>query len=53
MDREELIEIIANYFGVSTDIDSYDWEAGCNINGGWLCLKQVLYLCEEIVEDIR
>ena len=50
MDREELIEKLAFYFGLEPDeetgeyeLDSYDWQAGCSMGGGiWLNLANVV-----------
>ena len=50
MDREEIIEKLAFYFGLDTnedgeyDLDSYDWQAGCSMGHGglWLNLANVV-----------
>ena len=50
MDREEIIEKLASYFGLEPgedgeyDLDSYDWQAGCSMGYGglWLNLANVV-----------
>lgn len=45
MERQEIMEALAQWFGIEPnengefDIDDYDWQAGCYVNGGrWLIL---------------
>ena len=51
MDRDEIIEKLAYYFGLEPDdetgeydLDSYDWQAGCSMGRGgmWLNLANVV-----------
>lgn len=50
MDRKEIIERLAEYFGIDPDengeydLDSYDWQAGCSMGYGgiWLTLANVV-----------
>lgn len=55
MDREEIMELLADYFelgeDVDFDLDSYDWQAGCYIGGGrkFLCLAEVVKFIESYV----
>lgn len=54
MDRQEIMEIIAEWFGIESDedgnydIDSYDWQAGCSMGygGKWLCLAEMVKCIE-------
>ena len=53
MDRQELMERLADWFGIEPDengefnINSYDWQAGCYSNGSWLSLAEVVKCLEE------
>ena len=56
MDREEIMERVAEWFGIepnedgSYDIEDYDWQAGCYINGGkFLNLEQVVMCIERMI----
>lgn len=56
MTREEIMEYVAEYFGIEPnedgehDIRDYDWQSGCYINGKWFCLAKVVEMIENIVE---
>ena len=57
MDREEIVEAVAQYFEVERDeegnydTDTYDWQAGCYLGSGgkWLSLAEVVDCIEDIV----
>lgn len=56
MDRQEIMEHIAEWFGIEPnengefDIDDYDWQAGCYVNGGrWLSLAEVVRCAETMI----
>ena len=59
MDRQILMEYIAERFGIEADEDGkynicgYDWQSGCYIGHEWFCLAEVVYLFEDICNDIR
>lgn len=50
MDREEMIERLAEYFGIEPDeetgeydLNDYEWQAGCSFGGGvWLNLANII-----------
>lgn len=48
MSREEIIECLAEYYDIEPDengeydLESYDWQSGCNVNGSWLCLADIV-----------
>lgn len=48
MDREEIIERLADYFGIEPedgdyDLDGYDWQSGAYLNGReWLSLAVIV-----------
>ena len=53
MDRQEIMEMLANWFNVEPnedgeyDINDYDWQAGCyNGNGKWFNLAEIVYCLE-------
>lgn len=54
MDRQEIMEMLAEWFGIEPDedgtynIDSYDWQAGCSMGygGRWLNLAEVVKCIE-------
>lgn len=52
MEREEIIEMVADWFGIEPDengehdINGYDWQAGCYMNGTWFCLAEVVKMIE-------
>lgn len=54
LDREEVIEALANYFGIEKDEDtetynfnSYSWEAGGYLNNRWLSLNTIIRALED------
>ena len=56
MDRQEIMERVAEWFGIEPDengeydIDDYDWQAGCYINGGkFLNLGEVVRCIENMM----
>ena len=56
MDREEIMELVADWFGISPnengtfDIDDYNWQSGCYMgNGRWFCLAEVVKCIESII----
>lgn len=57
MDRERIMEYVAEWFGVAPnedgtfDISDYDWQSGCGFNGRWLCLEEVVKLIESICDN--
>lgn len=54
MNRQEIMEVLANWFGIEPDgdgnfdINDYDWQAGCYCNGKWLSLAEVVK-CMEVL----
>lgn len=49
MDRQEIIEALAVRFGIEPneetgeyDLEDYDWQSGCYINGEWLSLAEIV-----------
>lgn len=56
MTREELIEALAEYFGIEPDdngeynLNSYDWESGCYFNHQWFSLKEVVRALSPLCE---
>lgn len=43
MKREEVINALAKYYRTDDkDMRSHDWQSGCNMNGRWLCLAEVI-----------
>lgn len=50
MDRDEIIEILADYYEIEPneegefDLNEYDWQAGCSFNGKWLNLATIVRL---------
>ena len=48
MERTEIIEKLAEYFGIEPDengeydLDSYDWQSGCSFKGTWLSLANIV-----------
>lgn len=60
MTRDDLIEALADYFGLALEIDSgtgeydlnnYDWEAGCYCNDAWMSPRNVVYALEHLCEE--
>ena len=55
MDRQEIMEYVAEYFGIETedgefDINDYDWQAGCYISHDrFLNLAEVVKCIESII----
>ena len=57
MDEREVIEALANYFGIEPDeetgeynLKSYDWISGCSMGNGsdhWLTLANVIEALRE------
>ena len=53
MDREEIIEKLAEYFGIEPDengdydLDGYDWQSGCSFKGRWLNLATIVECLSE------
>jgi len=58
MSREEIMECVAEYFGIENetgeyDIRDYDWQAGCYMgNGRFLSLGEVVKCIESFIYDI-
>ena len=63
MDRQEIIECVAHWFGIEPDegyydydTNSYNWQAGCYLsgstNGTFLNLAEVVDCIEDMMEDI-
>ena len=55
MDRQEIMQAVAEYFGLAPDeetgeydINSYDWISGCYINRRWLSLEEVVKCIEQM-----
>lgn len=48
MERDEIIEALADYFGIEPneegeyDLDDYDWQSGCSFNGRWMNLATIV-----------
>ena len=65
MNRVEVMERVATWFGIESEdgtfnINSYDWQAGCYTNTlgtdkdpKWMCLAEVVYLIEDIMEELE
>ena len=56
MDRKEIIDRVADYFGIEPDYDlnSYDWTAGCHMGTMWLCPAEIVHCIEcEFGEDLE
>ena len=61
MIEREVAESIARHFNFleyikykengEVDFDNYDWKAGCNCNGIWLCPKTVYDIAIEVLEE--
>ncbi len=56
MTKSELIETLAEYFCITDDIRSYDWQSGCTICGDngeyrWLTLANIVDALEWHLED--
>ena len=64
MDRQEIMEKVANYFGIKPDedgeydISSYEWTAGCYTNGknwcgeaSWMSLAEFVRCIEQEFSD--
>lgn len=56
MDRQEIMEHVAEWFGIEPDedgnfdINDYDWQAGCSMmNGKWLNLEEIVKCIENLV----
>ena len=54
MTKEEIIEFVAERFGIQHDEDDGkyhlrdgDWKTGCYVNGEWLCPATVVSLIAE------
>ena len=56
MEREEIMEMVAEWFEIEPDedgtynIDDYDWTAGCSMGRDrkWLCLAEVVRMIESM-----
>ena len=51
MTREEIIELLAEHYGIERDeetgeydLDDYDWQAGCYARSEWLSLAAIVDL---------
>lgn len=51
MKKEDIIEALAEYYGVGTNTDSYEWNAGCYKNGKWFSLNDVVEALLPLCED--
>lgn len=60
MTREMIIEYVGEWFNAETHDDNgnpvdiyndYDWQAGCNHDGIWLNLAEIVDLVEHICES--
>ena len=59
MNRQEIMEYIAEYFGIEPDIDddgneyydidSYDWQSGCYIDRRWFSPAEVVRCIEGFI----
>ena len=53
MSREELMERLADWFGIEPDengeydITDYDWTSGCYMNHTWFSLAEVVRCLED------
>ena len=58
MTSKEVIEAVAEWYDIDPDdetgeydLDSYDWTAGCNFDGHWTCLKDVVGCIEHMLKQ--
>lgn len=58
MTSKEVIEAVAEWYDIDPDdetgeydLDSYDWTAGCNFDGHWMCLKDVVGCIEHMLKQ--
>ena len=59
MSREEIIQYVANWFGIEPnddgvyDLDDSDWTTGCRdyVTGKWFCLKEVVKCIDGMVSE--
>lgn len=53
MERQEIMEVLAEYYGIESnengeyDIEDYDWQAGCYTNGRWMSLGEIVKIIEQ------
>lgn len=55
MSRQEIMEYLAEWFGIEPDedgeydINDYDWQAGCYMNHKWFSLAEVVQCIESFI----
>ena len=53
MSRQTIMRIFAEHFGIEPEengeynIDDYDWQSGCYMNGRWFCLAEIVEIIEQ------
>lgn len=58
MNRNDMIEFVAEYFGINAnddgkyDTDSYDWVSGCYHNGTWISIGLFVDFGMDLIRDL-
>ena len=56
MTSEQVIEHVAEWYNIEPnedgayDLKDYDWTSGCNFDGHWMCLSDVVGCIENLLK---